>query len=166
MITIARPYAKAIIPLIKDEKDFQSWCDFIIQSDELISYFSKKVAISKVLVGKICDGLELESSKANFLQLLHASKRLDCLPFIKKSLKELWLKANNTMYVKVITSSLLSKEHCDTLENEIKKQFGACLFTYEVDKSILGGMIVKLPHKTIDTSYINKIKNFKQLLKT
>lgn len=166
MITFARPYAKALLSFLNNEEELTNWCNFIDICNKHLSVTKEKTILSSKVINQFAIDLKLEKQQTKFLLLLQSSNRLDCLLSIKNALKDLWYEKHKILSVEITTINKLSDTNKSRLESEIIKKYGACLFTYIVNENIIGGMIIKFPDKTIDTSYINKIKNFKQLLHT
>ncbi len=65
----------------------------------------------------------------------------------------------------VVTATALDDDQRQTLEDKLSAQYGTGLaFTYRVDPSILGGIIVRVGDKLIDSSVASKLAAMKQAL--
>ena len=66
----------------------------------------------------------------------------------------------------VTSANELSEDEKNNITNQLKNTLGQKLsLNFDVDKSIIGGLIVKVGSKMIDTSIANKINKLKIAMK-
>lgn len=145
---------RTICDLIENDKDFYE----VIKHPQ-ISTKKKKQTFINIFKGKIDDEL------LSFLLILIEKDRI---LFLKEKLKEMEkinLEKNNTLLAKVKTAvPLLDSELKDLKENLEKKYNKKIIITAEVDKSLLGGVYVRVGNDVIDGTVKSKLNELKDLM--
>ncbi len=102
----------------------------------------------------------------NFLGLLGKSRRLDALPAIILSFHERLARYRGEVTAKVSAAQALSDPQIESLTASLKSVFGAKVaFDVTVDPSLLGGLVVKVGSRMIDSSVKSKLQNLKLAMK-
>lgn len=102
----------------------------------------------------------------NFLGLLGKSRRLDALPAIITSFQERLARHRGEVTAKVGTAQPLSDVQMETLTAALKTAFGGKVaIDVTVDPSLLGGLVVKVGSRMVDSSVKAKLQNLKLAMK-
>jgi len=160
--TIARPYAQAVFDLTKGTgKKLASWSDALnllsaVTNDKSISAIisDPKVANNKLvkLIISICAD-KLDKEGKNFVKVLAENGRLTVVSEIAAIFDELKAEAEKTVNAEVVTAFKLSAEQNSKLKAALKKRLGCEVeITSRVDKSIIGGAVIRAGDMIIDGS--------------
>lgn len=172
---MAGRYAAALFDLAKDEKQipqveadlvkFQSLLDMsedlrrmvrspVISSDE------QGKAMTAVLAKAGIGGLA-----ANFLKLIAGNRRLFAAPEIIKGYIALAAKGRGEVTAEVTSAAALNDSQLKTLQEALKVSVGkAVTMNTRVDPSLLGGLVVKVGSRMVDSSLRTKLQNLKTIL--
>ena len=102
----------------------------------------------------------------NFLGLLGQSRRLDALPAIIVSFHERLARHRGEVTAKVGSAQPLSAAQMDDLTAALKTAFGGKVaINVTVDPSLLGGLVVKVGSRMVDSSVKAKLQNLKLAMK-
>lgn len=173
---IARPYAAALFDLANQakaveetEKSLDAVAGLIASSDDF-SRFLKSPTISadaksetlEVILGKA----KTPEFVANTLRLVAKNGRLFALPAIIAAYKALAAEARNEVTADVASATPLSKEQEKELAKVLKDKVGKSVsLNTRVDESLIGGLVVKVGSKMIDTSLKTKLSAMKIAMK-
>ncbi len=145
---------KEICDLIENNHDFHE----VIKHPQ-ISTKKKKQTFINIFKGKIDEEL------LSFLLILIEKDRI---LFLKEKLAQMQiidLERKNTVKGIVKTAVPLLKEEFDQLKTKFENKYNkTILFEAVVDKSILGGVYVRIGNEVIDGTVINKINEMKELV--
>ena len=169
------PYAKALfdagLELDKiDEinKDIHFIEDVFNSEDKLIQILShphinkneKKTLLQKIL------GENISEHALSFLYILIDKKREKNLFDIIKEFKSLYDNYIGLLRVVAVTAVEMEENSkgklIDVLHNKFKKEIR---LTNEVDRSILGGVLLKLDNKFIDSTILGELKSMESYIK-
>lgn len=111
------------------------------------------VAEKKAVLGDLLKLLNADGTMRNFCFLLADKNRLGALPSIADCYTIMLDDANGVKRGKVITAIKLSPEQQKALKADLCKKAGCDMeLTFEVDPEILGGMVLALGDKVMDSS--------------
>lgn len=145
--------------------EFQEIChlidiirDFgVFLNHPLITAHVKKNVIKSVLSQKLSPEMQ------NFIFLTIDKKRQNSLKEILRDYSNLYRKFKRQRYAKVYTAVKLYDDEKAVLKNKLDTMFGTdAVIENIVDKTILGGMIIRMGFEVIDGSLrtdLNKIKS-------
>lgn len=120
---------------------------------------AKKETISKLFKEDLADFVH------NFLLLLVDKRREAALPVIVSEYRKLANEARNMAEAEIITAMPLTDEEHAALTRKLSSVTGKnMVLKTEVDKSILGGVIVKIGDKLIDGSVVRQLSMMKNTL--
>ena len=115
---------------------------------------------------KIFDGLNFNNLTTTFLKVLDNNKRISNLSSIILQFKKINSEKRGDIAADVTSANELSEDEKNNITNELKNTLGQKLsLNFNVDKDIIGGLIVKVGSKMIDTSIANKINKLKIAMK-
>ncbi|WP_196593114.1 ATP synthase F1 subunit delta [Pectinatus sottacetonis] len=173
-IQLVKKYAAAMFELAKEEnilstcdKQLLLLCELFKKNHDLTAFMDNpqiKTQAKKDLMTKILsDGFE--QSICNFILLLIDKHRISLLTEIITCFHTLSNEAQGIKIAYVKTAAALTNEHkaalIKKLENITKKSIQ--LKTH-IDKSIIGGIIIKIDDRLIDGSVTSQIKSIKKQL--
>ncbi|MBQ1793450.1 MAG: F0F1 ATP synthase subunit delta [Peptostreptococcaceae bacterium] len=145
---------KAVVDIVKENKDFSN-----ILRSPLVSKEEKKDLITKVFEGK------LSQNMINFLKILADKDRLALLADIEKDFKVLLNEKNNILEGIVITAVPMKEEEVKELQTKLSAKYNkTVVLENEVDKSVLGGVLVRLGNEEIDGTVKNRLDKMKEQL--
>jgi F-type H+-transporting ATPase subunit delta len=145
---------KAVVDIVKENKDFSN-----ILRSPLVSKEEKKDLITKVFEGK------LSQNMINFLKILADKDRLALLADIEKDFKVLLNEKNNILEGIVITAVPMKEEEVKELQTKLSAKYNkTVVLENEVDKSVLGGVLVRIGNEEIDGTVKNRLDKMKEQL--
>ena len=102
---------------------------------------------------------------ANFLKLVTANRRLFVIQDIIKVYRALSAKARGEITAEVTSAFALNDGHVTALKETLKASVGKDVTLQQrVDPSLLGGLVVKVGSRMIDSSLKTKLQNMKVAL--
>lgn len=114
----------------------------------------------------VLDKAGITGTTANFLGLLAGNRRLFALPEMIKSFRALAADGRGEVTAEVTSAVALTEEQTTALAETLRKSVGkSVVLDTKVDPDILGGLIVKLGSRMVDSSLRTKLNNMKVGLK-
>lgn len=121
---------------------------------------------SAAAIGGIADAMKLGSITANTLRLMAAKRRLFVLPALIAELRARIAEHKGEVTAEVVSAKALTKTQTDALTKSLKAQVGKdVILKATVDESIIGGLVVKIGSKMIDTSVRSKLNALQNTMK-
>jgi len=175
-IGIADRYAMAIFDLAKDddalstlEKDTDALDGAIKESDDFRSLTSSPLYtrdMQERAIGALAAKMDLSDLTANTLRLMARKRRLFVLPQLVRRLRERIAAEKGEVTADVASASKLTKAQADKLGEVLKSKLGSDVkLNATVDESLIGGLIVKVGSKMIDTSIRSKLDALQNMMK-
>ncbi len=173
---IAGRYATAVFELAKEGKklkalegDVAALGDAMAASEDLRNLVASPVH-SRDEMGAAVSGLakkmKLSATMANTLALMATKRRLFVLPQLLDALRGLIADEKGEVTADVVSAKALTKAQSDKLAKTLKAQAGKdVVINATVDESLIGGLIVKLGSKMIDTSIRSKLDALQNTMK-
>ena len=101
----------------------------------------------------------------NFVYLLASKSQLRLLPEVLAEFERYATRGQARESARVVSAVQLTDAERGQLERKVRTQFGENLeFEYRIDKSLLGGVIVRVGDKVIDGSVAGKLAAMRQKL--
>tara|TARA_B100000686_G_scaffold120176_1_gene127199 strand:+ start:1586 stop:2143 length:558 start_codon:yes stop_codon:yes gene_type:complete len=142
--------------LLKENKDL----NLVIKSP-LVSSQDKLSILDKLLIK-----INANKLTSTFLKVLEKNKRFSNLASIISQFININSQKRGDVLADVTSADKLNDEQKTNITNQLKNILGDKLsLNFDVDKNIIGGLIVKVGSKMIDTSLINKINKLKIAIK-
>ena len=114
----------------------------------------------------IAQKMGLNDIVINTLSLMASKRRLFVIPTFLAVLDDLIAASRNEVTAEVITARSLSKSQIIKLTKSLKCNFGKDIRIYEsVDEGLIGGMIVKVGSRMIDTTIKSKLNSLQNVMK-
>ena len=173
---IAERYASAVFDLAKEndslaalETDVAALEGAISDSDDFRTLLTSPLYSrdqQEAAIKAIAQKMNLSTSTGNVLGLLASKRRLFVLPQLAAVLRERLAQERGEVTAEVTTAKALTKAQMDKLSKTLKAQVGKAVTIQEtVDESIIGGLIVKVGSKMIDTSIKSKLNALQNTMK-
>lgn len=173
---IAGRYAMAVFELARDDKglkalesDVDALGAALEGSADLADLISSPVYSRDqqgTAIGALAAKMGLSAPLANGLALMAQKRRLFALPQLIKALRALIAEEKGEVTAEVTSATALSKAQADKLAATLKAQTGKTVkLAMSVDESLIGGMIVKLGSKMIDSSVKSKLASLQNAMK-
>lgn len=169
-------YATALFELARDQKSVDS-----IQSD--LDRFEAMLADSADLrrlvrspvfsageqskaLGAVLDQAEISGISANFLKVLTANRRLFAVTDVIRAFRALVARFKGEATADVTVAETLNDKNLDALKAALKTVTGKDVsLNVKVDPSIIGGLVVKLGSRMVDSSLRTKLNSIKHAMK-
>ena len=164
--TVARPYAKAVFLHAVEKDELSKWSGLLARAAAIVSHkdmgnivatpsisSEQKAAILVDLCG---DGLPKEAK--NLFEVVAEHKRLAALPAISEAYEALKTDKERSLDVEITSAFSLSSEQQEKLAVKLKKIWQKEIHTQvKIDKSLIGGVIIRAGDVVIDGSVRGKL---------
>ena len=172
LATTSRPYARAAFAAAGSASQLAQWSTFLARAAAAVQdpQFEPLIGNPRVPASQLVDFLlELATPgkaaaretahERNFLQLLADNRRLKLLPEIDAQFEVLRAEAERIADVEVISAQDLSDEQSKTLQAALERRLGLSVRLHpQVDKSLIGGAIVRYRDFVVDGSLRGRIE--------
>lgn len=169
-----RRYALALYEVAEEKHkveeyldDLREICDIIYGNNELyeiikhpqISTVRKKKTFRNIFEGKIDDEL------LSFLMVLIEKDRILYLREKLKEMEKIHLERNNTLLAEVKSVVPLTEDEVTRLVAKLENKYSKkILLKQEIDKSIIGGLYVRVGDDVIDGTVKSRLDDMKQIM--
>lgn len=169
----ARPYAKAIFYVAVAEKTLQQWSDVLLSlaatmREKMVIDFMENPKITYEQQGALFADVVaqfLGDAGKNLIQILTENTRLSVLPEIYEIYERLRANYENTVKVRAVVTETLTPEQQSKLEEALQKRLQKkIILQCEIDKKLLGGIVIYVGDNVIDGSLINRLNQLKKYL--
>jgi F-type H+-transporting ATPase subunit delta len=117
-------------------------------------------------IAAILQQMQIEGLTANFLKLIAKNRRLFALPDMIKAFRAAVARHRGQTSAAVISATKLEEGQVRALQSALKAALQKDVQLEErVDPALLGGLIVKVGSRMIDTSLRTKLNSLKQVMK-
>ena len=173
---IAKRYATALFDLADEtddiptlEKNVSNLGRSIDESKDLNSLISSPVYSrdqQKNAITAIATKMGLSGIMTNTLSLMAEKRRLFLVPILLRVLNDLIATSKNEITAEVVSARALSKGQLEKLAKSLKTNFGKDVkINTSVDDNLIGGMIVKVGSRMIDTTIHAKLNSLQNIMK-
>ncbi|MBK4775850.1 F0F1 ATP synthase subunit delta [Candidatus Pantoea edessiphila] len=172
LITIARPYAKAIFDISLENKNIEYWHRVLIitaqisADKEIKKIFSRGLSANNIydIFDKIC-GDKLSQSAKNLIKLMAENKRLDILPAVLSEFDKLHDDYKSIAEATVTSAFNLSNEQLKNIKHLLEKRLARKVrLKNKTDISLISGIIINLGDLVIDNSISGRISRLAKIL--
>jgi len=173
---IAQRYATAVFDLAKEgkalkalEADIAALEAAMKDSADLRAMMNSPV-YSRADQGKAITALakkmDLSPTTTGALGLMAQNRRLFAVPAFLAALRQMIAEEKGEISAEVVSATVLSKAQADALAATIKDRVGKKVkLNVSVDEDLIGGLIVKVGSKMIDTSIRSKLAALQNSMK-
>ena len=157
---------KLVDPVLEDLSNLKN----ILKDNKELSLVVKSPLITSIDKLNIFESL-LKKINANgltstFLKVIEKNKRFSSLASIISQFMNINSQKRGDVLADITSADELNDDQKNNITNQLKSILGDKLsLSFDVDKSIMGGLIVKVGSKMIDTSLANKINKLKIAMK-
>ena len=174
---MAGRYAEALFALSEEKGEtertaadlaaFQRWID---ESPDLLRFVKSPVFSAEEQVkalGVLLAEAGMTGTAANFLKLVAAKRRLFAISDMIRAFNALYDAHKGITRVQVTAAEELKPEHIEALRTALREisGSGSVDLAVKVDPSILGGLVVKLGSRMVDSSLKTKLNSIRTRLK-
>jgi F-type H+-transporting ATPase subunit delta len=173
LATLARPYAAAVFKRAKETQATAKWSQSLAFMSAVLRNEDISVVVDNPKVNKqrlsalmldICQG-HVNEENENFLKLLVHNNRLSLLPTIAKLFEAYKAEDEGYVEVEVLTAYALSKEAKQDFTATLEKTLGKKIhMNVTVDKSLIGGVLVRAGDRVIDGSIRGRLQHMQKAL--
>ena len=175
LTTLARPYAKAAFQYAAEEGQLGDWSSMLAfaatlaQAPDMAEILDKpKLTVKQkadAFVSVCAD--TLSDPGKQFVSLLAENKRLSLLPDIANLFEAFKAEQEKTVEVTVRSAFELADDEVNALSSALKTRLErAVSIQSEVDKSLIGGTIIRAGDLVIDASVRGKLAKLTETLNT
>ena len=169
-------YATALFDLARDERsidavraDLDRFEVMLADSADLKRLVRSPVfsadSQSKALAA-VLDEAGISGISANFLKVLTANRRLFVVSDVIRAFRALVARFKGEATADVTVAETLSDKNLDALKTALKSVTGKDVaLNVKVDSSIIGGLVVKLGSRMVDSSLRTKLNSIKHAMK-
>ena len=173
---IATRYASALFGLADEqddipalEKNVRVFKQAIGQSADLNHLISSPIYSrdqQQRAILAIAKKLSFSSVMTNTLALMAEKRRLFVVPTFLSVIEDLIAESKNELTAEVVSAKALTKGQLDKLAKTLKSNFSKDIkINASVDESLIGGMIVKVGSRMIDTTIQAKLNSLQNVMK-
>jgi F-type H+-transporting ATPase subunit delta len=173
---IAARYATAVFELAKEEgkiadleSDLGSLSAAMSESADFRALISSPVYSrdeQAKAIAALAAKMGLSALVANTLSLMAAKRRLFVLPQLVQTLRAMIATDKGEVTADVVSAKALTKAQSEKLAASLKASTGKTVtINASVDESLIGGLIVKVGSKMIDTSIRSKLNSLQNAMK-
>ena len=169
-------YATALFELARDEKSIDAILADLNNFDALLSDSAdlKRLVRSPVFSAEVqmkaldavLDKAGISGTSAKFLRVLTANRRLFAVADVIRAFRALVANFKGEATAEVTVAEQLNDKNLDALKAALKSVTGKDVaLNVKVDPSIIGGLVVKLGSRMVDSSLRTKLNSIKNAMK-
>jgi F-type H+-transporting ATPase subunit delta len=169
-------YATALFELARDTQSVDAVLADLDQFDRLLAESSdlKRLVRSPVFsadaqmkaLNAVLEKAEISGVSANLLKVLTANRRLFAVADVIRAFRALVAKFKGEATADVTVAEALSDSNLDALKAALNSVTGKDVtLNVKVDPSIIGGLVVKLGSRMVDSSLRTKLNSIKHAMK-
>jgi F-type H+-transporting ATPase subunit delta len=171
--TVARRYAVALADVVEKsgeaetvKTELREWETMTAANADLMNAF-RNPAINHANKEKVLENLIARTkpsrTTANFLRVLLRNNRLTELAEINRRFAAVLEERSGTIAARIISARPLSPEEQAELQSNLRKVTGKNVnLNFDVDQSIIGGVITKIGSTVYDGSVKTQLENLKE----
>jgi len=173
---VAGRYATALFELARDEKsvdavkaDLDRFDAMIIDSADLTRLVRSPVFTADEQVkglSALLDSSGITGTAAKFLKVLTANRRLFAVRDVIKTFRVLVARFKGEVAADVTVAEQLNDKNLDALKTALKAVTGQDVaLNVKIDPAIIGGLVVKVGSRMVDSSLRTKLNSIKNAMK-
>ena len=169
-------YATALFELARDEKSVDAVRDDLDRFEAMLNESAdlKRLVRSPVFsageqskaLAAVLEKAEFTGTSAKFLKVLTANRRLFAVTDVIRAFRALVAKFKGEATADVTVAEALNDKNLDALKTALKSVSGKDVaLNVKIDPSIIGGLVVKLGSRMVDSSLRTKLNSIKHAMK-
>lgn len=172
-ITAARPYAQAAFDEAQKRGDLKGWSEALsagasaVANPELALVIANPRATARQLDDVMLAACSAKpgSAQGNFIRLLVENRRLQVLPEIAAMYEALRAEAEKSLEVTVSSAFDLTEAQKQKIAEALKKRMNRTIsLNCQIDKQLVGGIIIRAGDKVIDGSVRTRLGEMANVL--
>ena len=173
-MTASKEYAQALFALASETNSEEQYLNALKQVLKVINQnpeYMEFLACPSIAVNERTDALTAAFSDAlpshvlSFLCLLCEKGHIKSLPGAVKEYDSLFKAANRIISAEVLSAVELTEQNKQKLNKKLEELYGCKVnMLCSVDKSLLGGVVVKVDDKILDSSLKHRLKSIKEVI--
>lgn len=159
--TLARPYARAVLDLAREQGDYDGWSQRLSLAAAVASDPTMQTLIegprlteeqkTEVFLRVVED--RFDEAGRNLVRLMAENERLPVLPDVARLYEELRREAQGSVEVRLRSARALEAEEQARIEQALRARLGRdIVLSAETDESLIAGVIVQAGDLVIDGS--------------
>ena len=117
-------------------------------------------------IGAVAEKMNLSSTMANTLRLMGSKRRLFVLPQLLANLRARISDDRGEVLAEVTSAKALSDDQLNSLKKTLGAKVGSDInIKTSVDESLIGGLVIKMGSRMIDTSIKSKLAQLQNTMK-
>jgi len=173
---LAGRYAVALFDLAKETatldntaQDVATLAALLAESEDLVAMMLNPVFSIKTksrAMAAVVKYAQIGDMVANFVSVVSRNGRLDQLENIIAEFRRIFAHYNGEVTASVVTARKLTKPHLAVLKKKLESMVG-CDVTVatDIDPALLGGVVVKIGSRMIDSSLATRLANLEESMK-
>jgi F-type H+-transporting ATPase subunit delta len=173
---MAGRYATAVFELAREENaidrvmaDLDRFDSLVAESSDLLRLVRSPVFAAEEqqrALAAVLDRAGISGIAANFLRLVTANRRLFAVRDMTRALRALVARHKGEVTAHVTVAERLADKHLEALKDALKAVTGKDVtLDVAVDPAIIGGLVVKVGSRMVDTSLKTKLNSIKHAMK-
>jgi len=167
LVTLARPYAQAAFDYARKADKMSEWTAALrtaatIAADPKFSSLIDDPRFSSTQLQQLLfdiGGDDFTPDVQNFLRTMVENGRLALLPQVSELYDQLCNKEQNRIEVEVVSAYMVKKDQQRQIAEALEKRFGKSVELHtRIDKSLIGGAIIRVGDEVIDGSLAGGLK--------
>lgn len=176
-ITVARPYAKAVFLIAKEENTISGWSNLLAVLDEISADVEASDFISRpdfslqektqFLQTAVATLLKrkLTNQEANFLSVILEAKRYEVFPSIRQAYDEMVLSDESIVEVDLVSAFEVKEAENEMFVKALEKHFQKSIkLNVSVDPNLIGGAVIKAGDWVMDGSVKGRLEQMTSFL--
>jgi len=173
---VAGRYATALFELALEENAlesveqdlnrFQQAFDAVADLRRLVKSPVFSAEVQERAIAAILKKIEIEGLTANFLKLIAKNRRLFAAPAMVKAFRTLLARHRGQTSAEVVSAAKLEEGQVRALQSALKAALHKDVqLDQKVDATLLGGLVVKVGSRMVDSSLRTKLNSLKHAMK-
>ena len=167
LITAARPYARAVFELAQSDKTLAKWSDALASINSIVGLPDMHQALenpgltkqqkAELLIEAAGDALD--KSGQNLVKTMAENDRLVLLPEVAALFEQMRAEDEGSVEAEIISAYEVTEAQQKSIAKSLKKRLGRDVkLKVEIDRDLLGGIIVKAGDLVIDGSVRGRLE--------
>ena len=171
--SIARPYARAIFELARQEGGYSNWNEQLalmaaVMRNETVRVLLDNPRMTRsdagAMVVRVC-GEDIDQQAINLINVLAENDRLAQLPMIEALYNRFRAEAEGTVEAEVVSSAPLTDEQTAAVTNALKQRLGRDVkLNCSVNEDLVGGAIIRAGDLVINGSAVERLRQLASAL--
>ncbi len=168
-VSIKNSYSQALFELASEknlindiEKQVSSILELISNSmdfKDLIKDPTNKIEDQLIIMNKISDQFKFNELLKKFIGFIISKRRFFYIQKILKDFIDICSNARGEILAEISSAKNLNESEINKIKNELSEIYGSNIkLNHKYDKSLIGGLIIKVGSIMIDTSIKNKLQ--------